>query len=81
MMNPQEVSSRLLAHGKQPANLQSLIDLFHRDRELFFTLACVGVGSDAEPWAVELAQLAARLRTAVASHELLLAPARRVAGS
>jgi hypothetical protein len=65
MMNPQEVSSRLLARGKQPANLQTLMDLFRQDRELFFTLAVVGVPLDAEPWAVKLARLAARLRGVV----------------
>jgi hypothetical protein len=62
MMNPQQVSSRLLAHGKRPATLESLIDLYQRDRELFFALACVGVGPDSDPWAVEVAGLAARLR-------------------
>jgi hypothetical protein len=62
MMTPQEVSSRLLAFGKRPATVQSLIDLFRHDRELFFALDCVGAGTDTEPWAITLAQLAAQLR-------------------
>lgn len=67
MMNSQEVTSRLLAHGQQPANVQTLIELFQRDRDLFFALATAGVVADAKPWAVELAQLAGRLRALVHS--------------
>jgi hypothetical protein len=65
MMNPHEVSSQLLAQGKRPTTVLSLIDLFRRDRELFFALALVGVPPDAEPWAADLGRLATRLRAAV----------------
>jgi len=39
----------ILALGERPATVPSLIDLFRRDRELFFALACVGAGADTEP--------------------------------
>jgi hypothetical protein len=65
MMTPYEVSSQLLARSPQPATVQSLIDLFRRDRELFFALSCVGTGADTESWAAELSQLATQLRAMI----------------
>jgi len=65
MMTPEEVLSRLRAGDKRPATLEALHEFYRADRELFFALACVGVADGAEPWAVAVARLAARLRAIV----------------
>jgi hypothetical protein len=65
MMTVEQVWTRLRESGERPATLESLLELYRADRELFFALACVGVPADAAVWAVQLADLAARVRTVV----------------
>jgi hypothetical protein len=60
MMDPKEVSSRLLARGPRPANLHSLIELYHDNPELFYALATVGTDPESE-----LARLAVQLRKVI----------------
>jgi hypothetical protein len=65
MMTPEQVWTRLVAQGERPATLESLLDIYRADRELFLALACVSVPLDAPPWVLQLAELAVRVRKVV----------------
>jgi hypothetical protein len=64
---PEQISEQLTRLGQRPPTIMSLMDLYRRDRTLFFDLAIAGVPADAALWQRELVCLAATINKLVRS--------------